>query len=53
MLKRRPLLATSYEDIFLERYALLLAQVLRLAAHDRALAENILHDAFIQFTLAS
>ncbi len=39
-----------HEDLFLTRYERLLAWALQLSNHDRELAEDLLHDAFIQFT---
>jgi RNA polymerase sigma factor (sigma-70 family) len=41
----------SHQDLFAERYDRLLASALRLTANDRSLAEDLVHDAFIQFTL--
>ncbi len=40
-------------DCFVERYERLLGWALHLTDHDRAQAEDLLHDAFIQFTLAA
>ncbi|HEY2974606.1 MAG TPA: RNA polymerase sigma factor [Pyrinomonadaceae bacterium] len=42
---------SSHEDLFIERYQRLLAWSLKLTAHDRQLAEDLLHDAYVQFTL--
>lgn len=39
------------EDVFIERYDRLLAWCLQMTERDRALAEDLLHDLFIQFTL--
>lgn len=39
------------EDVFIERYEKLLAWALHLAHQDREQAEDLVHDAFIQFTL--
>lgn len=39
------------EDVFIERYDRLLAWSLQMTERDRALAEDLLHDLFIQFTL--
>src|SRR6266545_7083515 len=39
------------EDLFVQRYDLLLRWALSLTAHNQALAEDLVHDAFIQFTL--
>jgi DNA-directed RNA polymerase specialized sigma24 family protein len=41
----------SDEDPFLERYGQLRQRALALTGHDHGLAEDRLHDAFIQFTL--
>ncbi len=41
----------SHEDLFLERYGQLRQRALALTGHDLGLAEDLLHDAFIQFTL--
>jgi RNA polymerase sigma factor (sigma-70 family) len=43
--------AASHEDLFIERYERLLGWSLNLTAHDRQLAEDLLHDVFVQFTL--
>ena len=43
--------APSHEDLFIERYGRLLGWSLKLTAHDRQLAEDLLHDVFVQFTL--
>src|SRR5260370_35806432 len=42
--------SATHEDLFLERYDQLLAWSMQLTGHDRDLAEDLLHDAFIQFT---
>ncbi len=39
------------EDLFVERYDHLLAWSLQMTEHDHELAEDLLHDLFIQFTL--
>src|SRR6266536_2034192 len=52
MLKLWKPAASSHEDLFLERYQRLLLWSLKLPAHDRQLAEDLLHDAFVQFTLS-
>ncbi|HEY2974610.1 MAG TPA: RNA polymerase sigma factor, partial [Pyrinomonadaceae bacterium] len=41
----------NHEDLFIERYERLLGWSLKLTAHDRQLAEDLLHDLFVQFTL--
>src|SRR5260370_40142452 len=38
------------EDLFVERYDLLLGWALSLTNHNQAQAEDLVHDAFIQFT---
>ena len=42
----------SHEDLFIQRYEWLLNWALQLTARNREQAEDLLHDAFIQFTLA-
>jgi DNA-directed RNA polymerase specialized sigma24 family protein len=42
-------ISPSHEDLFIERYASLRAWALRLTDQDCELAEDLLHDAFIQF----
>jgi RNA polymerase sigma factor (sigma-70 family) len=42
----------NYDDLFLALYARLRVRALALTGHDYGLAEDLLHDAFIQFTLA-
>lgn len=42
----------AHEDVFLRRYGRLLAWALQLTNNNRAQAEDLLHDAFIQFTVA-
>ncbi|MBD0369800.1 MAG: sigma-70 family RNA polymerase sigma factor [Pyrinomonadaceae bacterium] len=51
MLKPRPV-ATSHEDIFIERYAELRSWALRLTEKDQEKAEDIVQEAFIHFTVA-
>jgi DNA-directed RNA polymerase specialized sigma24 family protein len=41
----------NHDDIFLERYQLLRAWSLKITGSDRQLAEDLLHDTFVQFTL--
>ena len=41
----------SPEDVFIQRYDLLMGWALGLTGRNRALAEDLVHDAFIQFTL--
>ena len=41
----------THEDLFIERYRRLLGVSLKLTGHNREQAEDLLHDAFIQFTL--
>ncbi len=43
--------AESHEDLFVERYDRLFSWSLQLTDHDRSLAEDLLHDTFILFTL--
>jgi RNA polymerase sigma factor (sigma-70 family) len=42
----------SHEEVFLGRYARLRSWALQLSSHDRDQAEDLLHDAYIQFNLA-
>src|SRR5260370_12108433 len=42
--------AANHEDLFIQRYEWLLNWALRLTGNDRGRAEDLLHDAFIQFT---
>ncbi len=51
MLKLWKPVQTSHEDLFIERYQRMLAWSLKLTAHDRQLAEDLVHDAYVQFTL--
>ena len=46
-----PQVSTGREDVFLERYDRLLGWSLHLTEGDRELAEDLLHDLFIQFTV--
>jgi DNA-directed RNA polymerase specialized sigma24 family protein len=41
----------THEEHFVARYQRLLAWALHLTGNDRALAEDLLHDAYVQFTL--
>lgn len=43
--------APSSEDLFIQRYDLMLKWALSLTGNNRAQAEDLVHDAFIQFTL--
>jgi DNA-directed RNA polymerase specialized sigma24 family protein len=47
-----PSSATAHEDVFMLRYAQLLAWALPLKEGENAAAEDLVHDAFLQFTLA-
>jgi hypothetical protein len=42
---------TEREDLFVERYNHLHAWALQITEHDHELAEDLLHDLFIQFSL--
>ncbi len=42
----------SHEDLFIQRYEWLLRWSLQLTGHNPQQAEDLVHDAFIQFTLA-
>src|SRR5260370_27457915 len=53
MLKPRALTpAHSHEELFIQRYEWLLGWALKLTDQDREQAEDLLHDAYIQFTFA-
>jgi RNA polymerase sigma factor (sigma-70 family) len=54
MQKRRAVAAPTpiYEDLFIQRYERLLTWALQLTDRDRELAEDLVHDIFIQFTLS-
>src|ERR1044071_10135482 len=41
-----------HEDVFIERYEWLLGWSLQLTDHNQEQAEDLLHDAFVQFTLS-
>src|SRR5258705_13962682 len=43
-------IAASHEELFTDRYKRLLAWSLQLTGNERDLAEDLLHDAFVQFT---
>ncbi len=43
-------ISASHEELFIEQYDRLLRWALQLTEHDRELAEDLLHDAFIHFT---
>lgn len=45
--------ASPHAERFLERYETLLAVARRLVGFDRALAEDLLHDGYVQFVLSS
>jgi RNA polymerase sigma factor (sigma-70 family) len=44
-------LATTHDDVFMARYGQLVHGALAFTEGDRAAAEDLVHDAFIQFTL--
>src|SRR5262245_44223323 len=44
-------IAPSHDELFLERYSRLMGLSLGLTGHNRELAEDLVHDAFVQFTL--
>jgi DNA-directed RNA polymerase specialized sigma24 family protein len=50
-LNQTPAALENHEQLFAARYQHLLAWALHLAGRDRAEAEDLLHDAYIQFTL--
>lgn len=45
-------IATTHEELFAENYALLLERAMQFTERDRELAEDLLHDTFIHFTLS-
>lgn len=51
MLRNEAIAALTHEEIFINRYERLLSWALKLTQHNRTNAEDLLHDAFIQFTL--
>src|ERR1700731_5345436 len=46
-----PKLTPDHVEVFMERNQRMLSWALQLTDHDRSRAEDLLHDAFIQFTL--
>src|SRR5258708_6864982 len=42
----------SHEDLFVQRYQLLLGWSRKLTNHNQQMAEDLLHDVFVQFTLS-
>src|SRR5256886_14630579 len=42
----------AHEEVFLARYGKLRSWALQLTEHDRERAEDLVHDAYIQFTFA-
>jgi len=42
----------QHEELFLERYGRLRACALQLTENDREQAEDLVHDTYVQFTLA-
>ena len=50
MLKLLKKISPSHEELFIEHYDRMLGWSLQLTEHDRDLAEDLLHDAFIHFT---
>src|SRR5260370_14848882 len=51
MIKSWPAPVSSHEDLFIQRYDWLMGWALTLTHHDRQLAEDLVHDAFVQFML--
>src|ERR1044072_1094272 len=43
---------TSHEDVFIQRYEWLLGWALQLTGHQQEQAEDLVHDAFVQFVLS-
>jgi DNA-directed RNA polymerase specialized sigma24 family protein len=52
IVRRSPSRAASHPDLFLERYDALLVVARRLVGDDRMLAEDLVHDAYVQFVLS-
>lgn len=52
MLVRLDKIIPTHADLFMERYNRLLASAMRLTGYDRQQAEDLLHDAYIQFTIS-
>jgi RNA polymerase sigma factor (sigma-70 family) len=50
--KAAPLVSHSHEELFVERYEQLLEWALRLTEQDHQRAEDLVHDAFVQFVLS-
>ena len=50
--KSTPVQDETHEDLFMRRYELLRGQALKLAANDHQLGEDLVHEAYVQFTLA-
>ncbi len=53
--QKKPILVhpqATHVDLFVEHYDLLKRWALQFAEHDQELAEDLLHDAFIQFTIS-
>lgn len=44
--------ASTHEALFIQRYALLLNMSLKITENDRERAEDLVHDAFVQFTMS-
>ncbi len=44
--------ADSHEDLFVQRYNRLVGMSLQLTGHDREQAEDLVHEAFVEFTLS-
>ena len=45
-------IAESHEDLFVQRYNRLVGMALQLTGHDREQAEDLVHEAFVEFTLS-
>lgn len=52
LLKARTPSRATHEELFIQRYGQLIGQARQLTASDEQLAEDLVHEAFIQFTLA-
>ena len=49
---KAPKQSLRHEEVFLQRYKWLLGWSMQLTNHDRHKAENLVHDAFVQFVLS-
>jgi RNA polymerase sigma factor (sigma-70 family) len=50
--KATPAPDEAHEELFMQRYERLRSQAMKVAANDRQLGEDLVHEAYVQFTLA-